>query len=588
MGEFVHRVASLSIPANLPSLDANAASKHSAIELFTRRAAAAQQGFMLTNSTAPIVAEICRRLDGIPLGIELAAARVNHFAIEVLGEKIERQFEILSTGDHHVLPRQRTMRAVFDWSYDHLSASEQRLLRRLATFVGGFTLELAIGICANVLTESEVLDLLASLIDKSLIQTEFHPNGVRYRLLEATRQYAGERTEDLGESADLAQAHGMTIYELVRQLEAALWNGMPRLKWLPRVGSELGNLQAALTWAFYGNGDVVAGQGIVGALEPFWVASAEVEGRRWLTTALESVTQETPGAIRASLELIACNFGTMGGEPILALAESALGYYRSVGDARNAARAQCFAGDDLLRSGRIIEGESSSRQALEAARALGMPPLTIIALQCLAKARLLQGDTAGAKELLYEAQATCQKDSPDIAVMISLTIAEVEFQEGSVHAALDRTQSAAEIFRAGKISTPLVYALNNISAYLISLARFDEARASALEALALNRGLGNASQTLDAVQHLAAIGALRHQDSAAPHVNYLQRISRLLGFVDAGVNERGYTRDYVDQQEYEKIAKVLATSLGSEQFDKLVAEGRTWREISAVTEAADI
>jgi predicted ATPase len=296
------------------SLDADAAIQHSAIVLFTNRAQASQERFTLTNDTAPVVAEICRRVDGIPLGIELAAARVNHLSIEVLAEKIGHHFEILSTGDHNVLSRQRTMRAVLDWSYDHLSTAEQDLLRRLATFVGGFRLEFATDICEGALAEADILDLLAALIDKSLVQTEFRAGGVRYRLLEATRQHAGERAKGAGEFADLANAHSLAILKLAGRLEEDLWNGMPRRAWFAQANAELGNLQAALSWAFQGGGDAAVGQQIVGSLEPLWVASAEADGRRWVRIALDRVTPETPGKIRASLELIACNFGAVGGQ----------------------------------------------------------------------------------------------------------------------------------------------------------------------------------------------------------------------------------------------------------------------------------
>lgn len=588
MGEFVHRVASLSIPDSSMSLDANEAIKHSAVALFTNRAIARHERFALTDDTAAVVAEICRRVDGIPLGIELAAARVSHLSIEVLAEKIGRHFEILSTVDHNVLPRQRTMRAVFDWSYNDLSTAEQRLLRRLATFVGGFTLELATDVCATALAETEVLDLLASLIDKSLVQTEFRSDGVRYRLLEATRQYAEERTKEAGESAELAQAHGLAILKLAGRLEAALWKGMRTRDWLAQAFSELGNLQAALAWSFQGGGDATVGQRIVGSLEPFWVVSAEAEGRRWVRIALDTVTRETSGEIRASLELAACNFGQMQGESVLPLAKSALAYYGRQKDARNLARARFFMAFDLLRSHHLAEGEALIRQALDTARTLGMLPLTILALQGLGEARLLQGDTSAAKDLFYEAQALCRESSPDTAAAISLSVAEVEFSDGAVEAALHRVLDAAEFFRVGKISSPLVFALNNASAYSTALGRFDDARASALEALALNRELGNASQTIAAIQHLVAVAALRYKNSTIPHANYLPRVARLFGFVEAGFTERTYTRHYIDQQEYDKIVEVLQNDLGRTQFERLTAEGRTWPEAFALAEAVEI
>jgi hypothetical protein len=217
-----------------------------------------------------------------------------------------------------------------------------------------------------------------------------------------------------------------------------------------------------------------------------------------------------------------------------------------------------------------------------------MPALTILALQGLAKARLLQGDTSTAKDLLYEAQALCKERNPDTAEAISLSLAEMEFIEGAVEAALHRALDAAAFFRARNISSPLVFALNNASAYLVALGRFDDVRASALEALALSRELGIASLTINAIQHLVAVAALHHKNSSFPHANYIQRVARLFGFVEAGITNREFTREYADRQEYDRIVEVLEGSLGREQFDMLRAEGRTWREVAALREAVAI
>ena len=185
-GEQVYRIPSLS--------------SGDSIALFSDRARAVDHRFALTDDDAPAVAELCQRLDGIPLAIELAAARVDSLSIAALLERLEARFRVLAGGGRTALPRQQTMRATIDWSYDLLSAREQRVFERLSIFAGGCTLTSAQAVCAGEdVATAEVFDLISSLVDKSMVVAEFDGIEPRYRLLESFRQYAREKLVDRGE-----------------------------------------------------------------------------------------------------------------------------------------------------------------------------------------------------------------------------------------------------------------------------------------------------------------------------------------------------------------------------------------------------
>ena len=398
IGEIVYRVRSLAFPDGASGLTANAAMRYEAIELFVDRARGLGNCFTLTNDNASIVGDVCRCLDGIPLAIELAAARTTALSIESLAEQLAKHFHILSLGGRNAPPRHQTMRALIDWSYDHLSKAEQTLFRQLAIFAGGFNLELANAVCASEnITEAKVFDLLASLIDKSLVQTKFE-NATRYRLLESTREYAREKLDEAGEYDALAHAHAVAMLELAERLDA-MWECTPDAIWFAQGQPELDNWRIALEWTLHSRGDRRVGQRIAGALDVLWLQYAEVEGWHWVSAALETADEQTPPAIRARLELAEAKL--TGGAALfrnaasLAAAERALAYYARLDDARGLANAQRYKGHGLVHMRRIAEGEVLLNIALRAARALGARKLAVNVLETLGLARLFDGDASG-------------------------------------------------------------------------------------------------------------------------------------------------------------------------------------------------
>jgi predicted ATPase len=256
-GEVSFRVPSLSLPdaQHLPSLET--LTQYDSVRLFIERAVAVKADFVVTNDNAPAVAQVCSRLDGIPLAIELAAARVKGLSVGQISQRLDDRFRLLTGGSRTALPRHQTLRAMIEWSYDLLSDSERALFRRLGVFVGEWTLEAAEAVCAGgdpsaqmggAIGESDVLDLLLRLVDKSLVVPEERGGQTRYRMLETIHAFAREKLSDSGEEAPLRARHLEFFLKFSEQAEPKLHGG-EQLIWLNQLGTEYENLGAALEWA---------------------------------------------------------------------------------------------------------------------------------------------------------------------------------------------------------------------------------------------------------------------------------------------------------------------------------------------------
>jgi predicted ATPase len=265
-GERVWRVPSLSLPA-LQATTATQLSTCEAVCLFVERATSVRSDFAITKQNAPAVARICRRLDGIPLAIELAAARVKALPVEQLAQRLDDCFRLLTDGSRTALPRQQTLRAAIAWSYDLLEEPERVLFRRLGVFAGGWTLEAAEVACGGEpLTSESVLARLCSLVDRSLADAEGNDSALRYRLLETIRQFALNSLEASGEAATVRSRHAEYYAGFAEaMLPAELWNR----RHVTEFDHEQANLVAALDWCA-NSGDAEVGCRLVAALWRFW------------------------------------------------------------------------------------------------------------------------------------------------------------------------------------------------------------------------------------------------------------------------------------------------------------------------------
>jgi predicted ATPase/DNA-binding SARP family transcriptional activator len=301
-GEVVRHVPTLSLPDPQQSLPIQALMEYEGIRLFVERATAARQDFSLSPHNASTVAAVCRQLDGIPLAIELAAARVKVMSVEQIATRLDDRFSLLKHGSRTALARQQTLRATIDWSYKLLTEPEKALFRRLSVFAGGFTLAAAEAICADAktgemaLTSASVLDFLSQLASKSLVEVDQEPRA-RYRLLDTIRQYAREELLQSGESEQVQHRHFAFFLGLAQDAEPKL-RGSDQLAWTDWFKSEHDNLRGALAWSLDG-GELEKGLRLASAMAEFWWRVGNPsEGVEWLNRML-SANKPTSDRTRA-------------------------------------------------------------------------------------------------------------------------------------------------------------------------------------------------------------------------------------------------------------------------------------------------
>ena len=384
-GERLFALRSLDVPREGASTDARAVEECEAVRLFVDRAQLVLPDFAITPRNAAAVAEICRRLDGIPLAIELAAARVKILSVDQIRDRLDDRFRLL-TGGSKALPRHQTLLATIQWSYDQLAADEQRLLRRLCVFVGGWTLDLATRLCGEGADEFEVMDLLTRLVDKSLVHVERDDSGgvQRYAMLETVRQYGQDRLLEEGESGEARQRH---LAEFIALAERAYPERFHRDElWAEALEAEHGNLSAALDAAR--GTDPEAYLQLSGALAWFFQARSHfVAGREHLTAALDATSEEPPRPARArALWGIANTLAWMGdGEKALPRMEEALGIWRSLGDLGEVAIALEGIGWARLLAGNEEIACETFRECLRLQREGGDPVMVNRAMVALAQ-----------------------------------------------------------------------------------------------------------------------------------------------------------------------------------------------------------
>ena len=282
-----YRVPTLGLPDSHQAASIAHLAECDAVRLFVERAALGQPGFTVTPGAAPAILQICQQLDGIPLAIEFAAARVKVLSVEQIAARLADRFRLLTGGPKKTSSRHQTLRTTLDWSYDLLSEHERALLRRLSVFAGGSTLEAIEAICATGGVESSrILDLLGRLVDKSLLLAEPDARETRYRLLGTVRQYAQDKLVEEGIADRVRRAHRDRYLALAEKAAPELHGSKSDL-WMERLETEHDNLRAALEWSRQDPGGAEAGLRLACALDRFWYFRGHWdEALRWLEAAL--------------------------------------------------------------------------------------------------------------------------------------------------------------------------------------------------------------------------------------------------------------------------------------------------------------
>ena len=425
-GETVHRVRSLSLPQAVSSLSAAALVDAEATQLFLERASAVEPAFRPTSENADAIANICRQLDGIPLAIELAAARVVALSPGQIETRLQDRFRLLTGGARTAVARQRTLEATLDWSYQLLSDVEGQLLSRLSVFPASWTLEAAEAVCSgDGIEQCDMLDLLSRLISKSLVMADGEgTGGRRYGLLETVRQYARERLVQVSAAERLRERHFEFFFSEFRGALPVL-SHHDQLPCLRRLRSEQENIRAALEWALRSAVKTAQGVELAGALFWYWTKCGLFEeGTRWLELAIGRAA-DVPKLVRARALIGLGNLHWFQGRHVdvdLRAAE-ALSLGQGLGDAWVVSFALFLQGTAAFERGDHYQAEVRSREALSAADVSGDDVLRGPPLLVLGNVAVSKGDHAGAQQLYDQSIDVFRRAGEDWGLSIVLLLA---------------------------------------------------------------------------------------------------------------------------------------------------------------------
>ena len=568
-GEQRYRVPSLPVPdlARLPPPELLAES--AAVALFLARAHERRPDFVLTAQNTRAVAQVCARLDGIPLAIELAAARMGSLSVEGIAARLDDRFRLLAGGARDVLPRQQTLRATLDWSYDLLSEAEQLLLDRLSVFAGGCTLAAATSVCAgDGVADWEVLDLLDRLVNKSLVQTEEAGGEVRYGLLETVRQYGQERLATAGQAETVRDRHLANFLALTEEAAPQLV-GADQAAWLDQLEAEHDNLRAALSWA-HERGASEAGLRLAAAAWRFWWTRGYLgEGRRWLEGALTADDGSAPGARVRALTAVSFLTAVHGDTArALTLLHESLACGRGIGDRQSVARSLSLLGFVAGWQGDQARAMALFEEALAIARALGDREEIAFALHGLADTAYAQEDLARSATLYQEALALRRAlgDWQGAGVVLS-DLGVVTYAQGDpVRAAMLFEEALAHYHRLGE-RWHVIMTTGHLAD--VALGQGDVRRGATLyaECLQMARDAGMRPQIARGLEGLACV-AMQEGPAGDPH-----RTARLLGTA-AALGAGGWTPVHIAPGREERVRAAALAALGEEAFAKAWAEGQ--------------
>jgi non-specific serine/threonine protein kinase len=447
-GELTYRVPSLSMPDPKRDATPEGLLKYESAQLFIERALFRMPHFAVTRENAPALASVCYRLDGIPLAIELAAARMRAMSLEELNQGLAHRFRLLTGGSRTALPRQQTLRSAIEWSYDLLNDAEKALLCRVSVFSGGWTLEAAEEVCAGEgIDEDRVLDLLTSLVDKSLIVTEERNGGTRYRLLETVRQYAQDRLRESGEETRWQEQHLTHFLALVEEAEPQL-AGADQLAWLDRLETEHDNLRSALAWSSATGGNVTGGIHLAGALWRFWnVRGYFAEGRGWLGGLLGAASGGQVAARAKALHAAGVMARQQGDYPVArTLHEESLTLSRELDDHRGVVSSMISLGNVAYDQGDYPAARALYEETLAMARGLVDRWGVAALLNNLGNVVRDQGDSVSARALYEECLAIARERADRGGIAAALTkLGDVACDQGDYPAARALQEEALAI-----------------------------------------------------------------------------------------------------------------------------------------------
>ncbi|GII30824.1 ATP-binding protein [Planotetraspora mira] len=541
MGERVMRVAPLPVPESDGARTLKALERYDAVTLFTERAAAVLPGFTLDDGNREAVATLCRRLDGIPLAIELAAVRLRTLSVDGLVERLDDRYRWLTGGSRTAVPRQRTLHALIDWSFQLLSPAERTLWTRMSIFPGHFDLEAAEAVCSgDGIAREDVLDLLDAVVDKSLLLREEHAGDVRYRMLETLREFARTREPGPDERRALARRHRDFYLRLTGQA-AAEWFGPRQVSWFGRLRQEQANLRAALEFCLREPGEAAIGLRMATDLHrPHWLPnSLFIQGRHWIGHMLDADPDRTAARAQGLCTTAWLAF-TQGdaaaGEPLL---EQARDLARELDDPVSLSQVCLVSGKAAHNRGDFEQAVPLLEEAVTLLTAVGDGFAVATALLALADATGCLGDRARAGEL---------------------------FEQGLALSA-DRDESWCRAW------TLAIFAI-----HLWRQGDNERATAAAREGLLLGRAFDDRLSLATAVEVLAWIlSAEGHHTKAARMLGAADAIARTVGVSTLRMGR------YVEQ--HEECVAALENQLGAKRLARAMQQGGRLTLEEAVAEA---
>ncbi len=553
-----------------------------AVALFVARARAADHRFEIDDENAFAVGEICHRLDGIPLAIELAAARVNVLSLKALSERIGSRLQTIGSGARTAAPRQQTMAATIAWSYDLLSPQEQRVFERLSVFAGGCTLELAAPVCCDTeVVEDAVLDLLMSLVDKSLLVADLEREEPRYALLEPFRQYAREKLGARQDEQIVLQRQAKALLMLAEELERDFDIEADRVR--EALQEELDNWRAVLQWTLTERRDVPTGLALVGSLYLLWKL-IPFEGRRWVTLARELGGDATP-AVHVMLDYADGEIASAlrEYERQLSSAENALAAFRVLGDVLGMARAQSMKCAALINFRRYAEAKRLIRKTLALSKQAGDRHVLAYAYRCLAF--IIGTDSPAARRCLvkaiqlYEAAHDRRANSTTLCELGGF-----EVNGGQPDAGLAHLEEALEIDRTRNDVSAVTRVLGELATNLIDVKRYGDAERYAREALDLARRHHLDFEIVLNLDYFVKIFVVQSTPLSSALDDYAAA-ARVLGYADSRLALIGSSRNEDVQADYESALTALRGVFDADRLAGLMAEGAAMSEEDAVQAA---
>ena len=570
-GEQLWRVPTLPAPDARSALPAEALLEFESVRLFVDRAVLASPRFLLTHDNAVAVARICGGLDGIPLAIELAAARVRVITPGEIADRLDDRFGLLTGGARTGLRHHRTLRATIDWSHDLLSDEERTFFRRASVFAARFRLEAAEDVACDGLS-ADVLDLVSSLVDRSLLLATDDDGTMRYEMLSTVREYGLERLSEAGEDAAIRARHAAHFAALAARAELI---GPAEAEWLARLEAEHDDLRAALEWSF--RSEPETGLATAGRLWRFWMVHGHHrEGRRMLEAALRAAPADAPSRRRAlrGLGIMAVKLG----DHAVArdVFEECLALARARGGEPEVAGSLADLGNALLAQGDLTGARAYLSEGMGILRRLGDERGAATVLVNLGNLTYRLGDYAGAREMYEEALEIRRRfgDRGAVAALLG-NLGVVADVTGDDDRAIELQEEALGIRRELGDRGGIANSLGNLASLALARGEVERARALSEETLALFRALGDRSDIAMALLTLADV--VGGDADARPLYEEALAIAHELGErAPAGFALEGIARLAIGDGRHARGATLLAAAnrLHAETGNRLTAEER--------------